>query len=179
MSLIARENKRIWSQPPEGLHCAVCCDVVDLGEVQTEWGMKNRVRLIFQLAIFKEDGVEEELNHDFDPPRRFEVRRDFGLSLSEKSALRPFLESWRAKRFSPAELEGFDLERLVGVSCQLQLIHNITEQGKTFANIQAAVPLGRGQLKLHVSQDYVRMKDRAKEQGTAGGPGGEEEEVPF
>lgn len=179
MSIIAKANQREWTQPPEGLHQSVCADVVDLGLVKTEWGDKPKVRLIFQLGLFTEDGITEQLNHDSDPPKRFDVRRDFGLSLSEKSHLRPFLESWRGRKFTKEELDGFDLERLIGVNCQVQIIHNITDQGKTFANIQAAVPLGRGMLKMHVSESYVRVKDRAKEQGTAGGPGGEEEEVPF
>lgn len=179
MSIIAKENRREWTQPPEGLHQSVCCDVVDLGLVKTEWGDKPKVCLKFQLGLFNEDGVTEQLNHDTDPPKRFEVRRDFGLSLSEKSALRPFLESWRGRKFTKIELEGFDLEKLVGVNCQLQIIHHITEQGKTYANIQAAVPLGRGMLKMHVSEGYVRVKDRAKEQGIAGEAGPDEEEVPF
>lgn len=178
MAIYAKENKREWSQPPEGLHQAVCSDIVDLGLVTTEWGEKNKVRLLFELGMFNEDGITEQLNHDTDPPRRFQVRRDFGLSLSEKSALRPFLEAWRGRRFSAAELEGFDLERLIGVNCQLQIIHHITEQGKTYANIQAAVPLGRGMLKMHVSEGYVRVKDRAKEQGTGSEPGADED-VPF
>lgn len=178
MSIIAKENRREWTQPPEGLFQAVCADVVDLGLVKTEWGDKPKVRLLFQLGLFNEDGVTESLNHDTDPPKRFEVRRDFGLSLSEKSALRPFLESWRGKKFTKDELDGFDLERLLGVNCQVQLIHNITEQGKTYANIQAAVPLGRGMLKMHVSEGYVRVKDRAKEQGTGSEPGADED-VPF
>lgn len=179
MAIIAKENKRDFAQAPEGLHQSVCADVVDLGLVKTEWGDKNKVRIIFELGLFNEDGVTEQLNHDTDPPRRFQARRDFGLSLSEKSALRPFLEAWRGRVFNQKELEGFDLERLIGVNCQVQIIHNITEQNKTYANIQAAVPLGRGMLKMHVSEGYVRVKDRAKEQGTGEAPGGEEEEVPF
>lgn len=162
MSIIAKEHRREWTPVPEGLHHAVCCDVIDLGLVKTEWGEKPKVRLVFQVALMNDDGTEE-LNPDLDPPRRFEVRRDFGLSLSEKSALRPFLESWRGRKFTKEELEGFDVEKLLGVNCQVQIIHNITEQGKTFANIQAAVPLGRGMAKVH-AQDYVRQIDRVKAQ---------------
>lgn len=158
MPIIAKESRREWTQPPEGLHQSVCVDVVDLGLVKTEWGEKPKVRLVFQLVLLDEDGTEE-LCPDFDPPKRYEVRRDFGLSLSEKSALRPFLEAWRGRKFTKEELAGFDLEKLIGVNCQLQIIHNISEQGRVFANIQAAVPLGRGMAKVH-AQDYVRQQDR-------------------
>lgn len=178
MAIVARENRREWTQAPEGLHQAICVDVVDLGLVKTEWGEKPKVALIFQLALLNEDGTEE-LSHDFDPPKRYEVRRNFGLSLSGKSALRPFLEAWRGRKFTKEELEGFDLEKLIGVNCQLQIIHNLSEQGRTFANIQAAVPLGRGMQKVH-AQDYVRVIDRAKGQTAERGHGEyDDEEVPF
>lgn len=179
MSIMAKENRREWTPAPEGLHCAVCCDVIDLGLVKTEWGDKPKVRLVFELGLFSEDGTEQ-FSPDFpDEDRRYIVRRDFGLSLSEKSTLRPFLESWRGRKFTKEELAGFDLERLIGVNCQLQIIHNITDQGRTFANIQAAVPLGRGMEKIHVSPDYVREVDRAKAQGTGEHGHDVDEEVPF
>lgn len=177
MAIIAKEYQKHWTPAPEGLHQAVCCDVVDLGLVETEWGKKQKVRLIFQVALINDDGTEE-LNHDTDPPRRFELRRDFGLLLSEKSSLRPFLESWRGRKFTKEELTGFDLEHLLGVNCQLQVIHHITEQGKTFANIQAAVPLSRNTPKIH-AQDYVRQIDRAKVQGEGGPSEYDDNDVPF
>jgi len=167
MAIMAKESTRVWTQAPEGLHQAVCCDVVDLGLVKTEWGEKPKVRVIFQLAIFDEDGAELYNPDITDADKRFEVRRDFGLSLAEKSLLRPFLESWRGRKFTREELDGFDLEKLIGINCQAQIIHNITEQGKTYANIQAAVPLGRGMAKIH-AQDYTRVKDRAKVQTETG-----------
>lgn len=178
MVILARENRREWTQPPEGLWQSVCVDVVDLGLVKTEWGEKPKVSLIYQLALINEDG-SEELSPDFDPPKRYEVRRNFGLSLSEKSALRPFLEAWRGRKFTKEELAGFDLEKLIGVNCQLQIIHNVSDQGRTFANIQAAVPLGRGMIKVH-ARDYVRVVDRAKTHTEEGGHGDyDDTEVPF
>lgn len=176
MPIYAKESSRVWTPAPEGLHQAVCCDVVDLGLVETEWGKKQKVRIVFQVVLLNDDGTEE-MNHDTDPPRRFELRRDFGLSLSEKSSLRPFLESWRGRKFTKEELGGFDLEHLLGVNCQLQVIHHITDQGKTFGNIQAAVPLGRGMAKVH-AQDYVRQIDRATAGHNDGAPA-HDDEVPF
>lgn len=162
MSLYARENQKEWKQCPEGLHQAVCIDVIDLGLVKTEWGEKQKCRLLFQIGLFNEDGTET-LNPDTDPPARFQVRRDFGLSLSEKSLLRPFLESWRGRKFTKEELAGFDLDKLLGVNCQLQIIHNITDAGKTYANIQAVVPVGRGMETLQ-AEGYTKVRDRGIEE---------------
>lgn len=168
MPIIAKETRKEWTQAPEGLWPAVCVDVVELGLVETAWGKKEKVRLVWQI---------EEQNPDTKKP--FEIRRDFGLSLSEKSHLRPFLEAWRGKKFLKEELDGFDLEKLLGANCQVQIIQNITEEGRIYANIQAVVPAGKGAPKLR-AQDYVRVKDRAKDQGNSGeGDDGGGESVPF
>lgn len=169
MSIMAKDSRRDWTPAPEGLHQAVAVDVVDLGLVDTQWGQKHRVRIIWQL---------EHVNPD--TKKRFEVRRDFGLSLSEKSHLRPTLEAWRGRKFTKEELEGFDLEKLLGANCQVQVVHNITEDGNTYANIQAVVPLGKGMVKLS-PDNYVRVKDRPKQQGNGGeeAPGHGDDEVPF
>jgi hypothetical protein len=72
----------------------------------------------------------------------------------------------------------FDLERLLGVSCQLQLVHVLTDRGGLFANVQAVVPLGRGMTKLQPSEDYVTVCDR--QAGPVNGTGAQDADpVPF
>src|SRR3972149_6942366 len=74
ISIVAKDTRKDWTPAPEGLHQAVCVDVIDLGMVQTQWGEKHKVRLVWQI---------DEINPD--TGKRHEVRADFGLSLSEKS----------------------------------------------------------------------------------------------
>ena len=44
--------------------------------------------------------------------RRFDVARVYTLCLHERAALRKDLESWRGRKFTEQELDGFDLEKL-------------------------------------------------------------------
>lgn len=148
MSIIARKPESQYVPAPEGLHHAVCCDVIDLGLMQTAWGEKHKVRLVWQLEPTQEDG------------RPYEVRKQYSLSLHDRAALRKDLESWRGRKFTPAELEGFDLEKLIGVNCQVQVVQDISEEGTIWANVQAIVPAPKGVLKLAV-REYTRMQDRA------------------
>lgn len=151
MPIIARDNRREFTPAPEGLHVAVCVDVVDLGMQTTPWGEKHKVEIWWQL---------EEVDQEAKPgPRRFLVRNLYTNSLNEKATLRHHLEAWRGRKFGPQELEGFDLENLIGVSCQLQIVHNLSDKGRTFANVQAVVPLGKGMAKIR-AESYVRTKDR-------------------
>ena len=99
--------------------------------------------------------------------------RSFGLSLGEKSSLRPILEAWRGKKFTEEELEGFDLERLIGVNCQIQILHN-KYQGKTYGNVQAVVPAARGVAKMEIPADYIRQAERDRRAALEANPDGHE-----
>lgn len=156
MAIIAQRPESTYTPAPEGLHLAVCVDVIDLGIVQTTWGDRHKVRLVWQ--------IEEE---DSQRLRRFECRKQYNLTLHEKATLRKDLESWRGRKFSDAELKGFDLEKLLGVNCQLQVVHDITDEGSIFANVQAIVPAPKNTPKL-LPMDYVRVKDRPTARSNGG-----------
>ena len=39
-----------YTPPPEGSHDAVFCDVEDLGVVETLYGKKHQIRIVWQIA---------------------------------------------------------------------------------------------------------------------------------
>lgn len=168
MSIIARGPDTNFTPAPEGLHAAICCDVVDLGVRDDGYGEKHKVELHWQL---------DAINEDTD--KRFIVRRRYTLSLNEKASLRKDLETWRAKKFTPEELRGFDLEKLIGVNCQVQVVHHVSDDGRTWANVQAVVALGKGMPRMAVSKDYERLKDREKANGVNGAQVEDDSEIPF
>lgn len=137
---------------PTGPHSAVCCDVVDLGIWQDQFPGKaprdvRKIRLVFQTDEKRADG------------QRFTVGRMFTASLGEKANLRKFLESWRGVPFTPEQLAGFDLVKLIGAPALIQVKHRL-KQDKTYADIDSIMQLPKGMAKLSVA-DYVRVKDRA------------------
>jgi len=168
MAIIAKKNRKDYTPAPEGLWPAVCVDVVDLGVEKTPWGDKHKVQLRWTL---------EEKDPKTD--KAFLVLKKYTLSLDEKANLRRELETWRGKKFTKEESEGFDLEKLLGANCQLQIIHNITDGGDTYANVQAIVPGARGVVKLAIPSDYIRVCDRDKEhKPEASGPI-TDDDIPF
>ena len=68
------------------------------------------------------------------------LSRTFTLSLSKKANLTPMLVSWRGRAFTDQELEGFDLQKILGANCLMNVI-NETKDGKTYANISSVSPL--------------------------------------
>lgn len=167
MAIFARKPESTFTPCPEGLHHAVCVDVVDLGIVTGAFGDKHKVRLVWQ--------IEEEN----DKLRRFTARKQYNNTLHEKATLRKDLEAWRGRKFTEDELRGFDLEKLVSVNCQIQVVHDISDEGTTYANVQAVVPAPKNIPKL-VPLDYTRDKDRPQDRGNGSTKGQVmDDDIPF
>lgn len=154
MPIVVKYEAKQFTPVSEGLHQAVCVDVVDLGMKETQWGAKQKVRIVWQV---------EELN---DGGNRQTVIKEYTMSLNPKATLRKDLETWRGKKFSEPELQGFDLEKLLEVNAQVQVVHNLADDGRIFSNVQAIVPVGRGMTALRPN-NYTRVKDRPTEQVTS------------
>ena len=126
---------------PSGLHHAICYSVYDTGthwkEFQGRGKWTSQILIVWELPQvrmeFEKDGQMLNL------PKS--ISQEFTASLHVKANLRKMLESWRNKEFSEAELKnGFDLSKLLGVNCTLQIIHK-TKEDRTFANIANILPL--------------------------------------
>ena len=123
---------------PEGVKLAVCIGLYDLGtQYQKKWDKEiHKVLIVWELP---EERIEIEKDGEAkDLPRAISKR--YTLSLHEKAQLRKDLEAWRGKKFTADELEGFDLQNILGKSCQIQVIHNEVDN-KTYANIAAIMAL--------------------------------------
>jgi hypothetical protein len=120
-----------------------------------------------------------EIDKSMADGRPFLVRKRFTASLHEKSNLHRDLKSWRGRAFTPQELAGFDIENVLGASCQL-LISHTERDGTTFANVAAVMRAGLGQ-KLKPSGNYVRHKDRVAkpEAAAAAEPEANQDWCPF
>lgn len=119
--------------PPEGNHLAVCFALIDMGMQETSFGSKHQVRMGWELC--------DEL---MDDGRPFSVWKNYTASLNEKANLRKDLERWRGRAFTDEELAGFDLKAVVGVPCLVQVTHNESGNGKTYANVTGVSSLPKG-----------------------------------
>ena len=154
MSLVIKEQEKEYPIPDEGIYNAVNVDAVNLGKIDTPWGPKEKISLVFELDAEDEYG------------NRYVVSKRYTKSLNEKSHLYKDLTRWRTRKFNPQELKnGFDLESLIGVSCIIYISHNETEKG-TWANIDAILPPERnsegepGWFTTRPSGEYTRVIER-------------------
>lgn len=167
MPIIAKSSGTNFIPAPAGAHSAVCVDVVDLGILEVSFGGKtkkqHKIRIVWQ--------IEEVMGDN----RPFIVQKRYTLSLHEKASLRKDLESWRGRQFSTEELDGFDVEKLLGVPCLLNVIQE-SKNGDTFSNVTSIMRLPKGMNPLK-PRDYVRVCDRTPEEAN-GQPQDEAEWIP-
>jgi hypothetical protein len=70
----------------------------------------------------------------------FRVGTIYTRSLHPKASLRADLESWRGRKFSPEELKQFDISKLLGAPCLLQVGRSEKDRAKVLAVM--SVPKG-------------------------------------
>jgi len=109
-----------FKQLEPGTYAARCIAIIDLGTQKTEWQGKELKRR--QAMLMWE--VPSELIETKDGEKPMTISKFYTVSLSEKSNLRPDLEAWRGKPFTPEELLGFDLNNVLNKGCLLSVVHN-------------------------------------------------------
>lgn len=136
MTLVFPSKSADFEPPPAGAFVGTCYRVVDLGTQETTYlGKPKRVH---QILISWE--LQDERMKDGRP---FSVHKRYTYSSSPKANLRKDLESWRGMKFADADFGSFELDRLLGVGCMLNIVHE--EKGENlYANIAAIMALPRG-----------------------------------
>jgi hypothetical protein len=124
---------------PVGMHIARCFKLIDLGTQQKSYqgkptGAGRKVSIAWELL--GEDRMQDG--------RPFSLTKSYFLSLHEKAAMRKDLESWRGKPFTPEEEGAFDVSKLLGAYCMLNVIRESGENGKEYTKISAITPMMKG-----------------------------------
>jgi len=153
-----------YTPTPEGTHLAICNMVVDLGFQETtymgETKVKHQVYLRWELPHERLEWTDKEGAQHEGP---MSIGKTYTLSLSEKANLRKDLETWRAKAFTDKELEGFDLFVLLGIGCQVTVVH-AHKDGKTYANVRGIAGWPKGTPKPERTEN-VPLRYSADENG--------------
>lgn len=138
MSLIAKDTgggDRTFELAPSGAFVARCYRVVDLG-TQT-FSVMGETKQAHQVLI------TWEINKTMADGKPYTISEKYTVSLHEKAKLRAVLESWRGRKFTEAERQGFDLKNILGKVCFINIVH--TQKGdKSYANVASVMPVPEG-----------------------------------
>ena len=140
MALLARQPEQGAKIEPisAGMHTAICYAVIDIGVHFSEVWQKEQHKI---LLIWETD---EEMTTADGEKKPKAISKEFVLSLHEKSDLYKTLTSWRGKAFTPQELSGFDVGKVLGAPCLINIV-SVAKNDKTYSNISSITPLMKGQ----------------------------------
>jgi len=139
MGFIATQPESLYETPPSGMHVARCYKLIDLGTQKKTYegvdkGEARKIRVTFEL-------LGEDVMKSGEP---FSISKTWVLSMHEKASLRKDLSSWRGKPFTPAEEASFDVSKLLGTYCMLNLTEEHGSDGKAYTKISAITPMIKG-----------------------------------
>ena len=132
-----------FKRVPPGAYIGRCYSLIDLGTQLSsgQYGEKMQHKLRIGWELFGEDENGNPLTVDVDGVEMpMTISKSYTVSLHEKAGLRKDLAAWRGKDFSEDEAKGFDVQKLVGAYCMVNVTTSETN-GKTYSNVAGLTPL--------------------------------------
>jgi hypothetical protein len=141
MPITATNNGTTREPIPAGNYLARCYQMIEIGHI--EENIMGAVKTLQKVRIGWELPDETRV---FDPAKGEQplvISKEYTLSMNEKSNLRKDLKSWRGKDFTEEEARSFDITKLIGVPCMLNIIHKPAKSnpGKLYEEISGITPL--------------------------------------
>jgi len=145
MGFIAKDNggEGNFKKVPPGVYVARCYSLIDMGTQVTDgqYGSKEQHKIRIGFEIFGDDDAGNPLTIDMDGKMMpLTISKTYTLSLHEKAGLRKDLAAWRGRDFTEEEAKAFDVSKLMGVYCMLNITTS-ENNGKTYTNIAGITPL--------------------------------------
>lgn len=144
MAILATNNGQQRELIPAGNYLGRCYQMIEIGTVNeiilgtAKTLKKVRIgwELPTELKVFNEEKGEQPCV----------ISKEFTLSMHEKSGLRAALKSWRGKDFSEEEAKAFDITKLLGVPCMINIIHKPgkADPSKTYQEIAGITGVPKG-----------------------------------
>jgi hypothetical protein len=134
MGIIAKSNGGDFELTPNGSFIGRCYRMIDIGTQPgfTDQDKPQRKVYIYWELLEDEDGEPVTMKDN----RPFSVNKKYTLSINPKANLRKDLDAWRGIAFKDDEAEAFDITKLLGTYCRIQVVHE-DSNGKTYANVSS------------------------------------------
>jgi hypothetical protein len=132
-----------FKRVPSGVHIGRCYSLIDLGTQLTsgQFGEKMQHKIRIGWELFGEDEQGAPLVVDVDGKEMpMVISKSYTVSLHEKANLRKELAQWRGRDFTEEEAKGFDISKLVGAYCMVNVTTSETN-GKTYSNVAGLTPI--------------------------------------
>ena len=128
---------------PAGNYIARCYQMIEIGTVKET--ILGKEKIIPKVRIGWELPTEIKVFKDENGEQPCVISKEYTLSMAEKANLRIALKSWRGKDFTEDEAKSFDITKLLGVPCMINIIHKTSKDGlKVYEEISGITPIPKG-----------------------------------
>ena len=133
-----------FKRVPSGAFIGRCIQLIDLGTQEGvfkgEIKVNHKIRVVWELFCEDVDGSPLTIKIDGrDMP--LTIAKNYTVSLHEKASLRKDLAAWRGRDFTPDEARAFDVSKLLGSFCMVNVTESDGANGKTYSNVAGLTPL--------------------------------------
>jgi len=144
MAIIATNDVQERFLIPAGNYIARCYGMVEVGTVKENF--KGQDKMQRKVRIFWELPTELREFKDGEGEKPCGISKEFTVSMHEKANLRKVLESWRGQGFTEQDAKAFDITKLLGAPCMLNIIHETgkTDPSKIYAVIASVSRMPKG-----------------------------------
>lgn len=132
-----------FKRVPAGAYIGRCYSLIDLGtQLSTgQYGEKLQHKIRIGWELFGEDEQGNPLTIEQDGKEvPMTISKSYTVSLHEKAGLRKDLAAWRGRDFTDEEAKAFDVSKLIGAYCMVNVTTSETN-GKTYSNVAGLTPL--------------------------------------
>ena len=124
MGLTIKSDSKEFEALPEGQHIGVCYKIIDQGSRNETYPRdaepnSDNTKKRKTLSVTWE--IPEQKMADGRP---MSISKTYTASLNENATLYKDLVTWRGKSFTKEELDGFDLDKMIGAPANLEVEHN-------------------------------------------------------
>jgi hypothetical protein len=142
MGFMASNAGGDFKQVPPGAYIGRCYSIIDLGTQISEKFATSAHKIMLQWELFGDDEDGQPLTVTRDGKTMpMTVRKEYTVSLNEKANLRKDLAAWRGKDFTSEEAKAFDVSKLLGAYCMVNVTTSEGSNGKTYSNVAGLTPL--------------------------------------
>ena len=132
-----------FKRVPPGAYIGRCYSLIDLG-TQISAGkfgekVQHKIKIGWELFGEEEDGTPLTVVVD-GKEMPMTISKSYTVSLHEKASLRKDLAAWRGKDFTEDEAKGFNVAKLLGVYCMVNVTHS-ESKGKIYSNVSGLTPI--------------------------------------
>lgn len=127
-----------YKRVPSGAFIGRCYSLIDLGTQRSDgqYGVKDQHKIQIGWELFGDDDDGNPLTVETEGGKTMPmtIKKSYTVSLHEKAGLRRDLASWRGKDFTDEEAKAFDVSKLLGQYCMVNV--TVSENnGKTYSNV--------------------------------------------